>query len=123
MVTQRKARGRGVALIELICAVGILTVVMAGVAAAWYTDHQALKANYYRAVAMEIVDGEMEALLAGEWQAHAEGTHDYAPLADAARNLPDGSFRLTVRGRTLRLEWLPARRGKGGRVVREARVK
>ena len=118
-MVSRRATSQGSILIELTAAVGILIVVMAGFAAALYTDQQALRASYYRAVAIEIVDGEMEALAAGEWQAHGQGTHGYAVEADAARNLPDGRFRLTVAGKRLRLEWLPARRGKGGTVVRE----
>ena len=121
MVTSRRARGA--MLIELTCAMGILAVVMAGVAATSYTDLQALRAGYTRAVAIEIVDGEMEWLLAGEWRAHPEGAHDYAVRAAAAANLPDGRFVLTREGTRLRLEWLPAGRGKGGRVVREGVVK
>lgn len=106
-------------LIELTAAVGILIVVMAGFAAAIHTDAQVLRACYHRAVAIELIDGEMERLAAGEWRAYGQGTHALAVQGDAAQNLPDGAFVLTVQDKTLRLEWSPERQGKGGRVVRE----
>jgi len=107
-------------LIELTVAVGLLAVVFTSFAVTYSTDVAMLKSQYYRAVAMEIVDGEFEALLAGEWQAFGEGIHDYPVRADAARNLPDGKFTLTVKGKHVRLEWTPARLRQGGRAVREA---
>lgn len=106
-------------LIELTAAVGILIVVTAGFAAAMHADAKVLRACYYRAVAIELVDGEMERLAAGEWRAYGQGTHRLSPEAEAAANLPDGAFVLAVRGKTLRLEWTPQQRGKGGRVARE----
>jgi hypothetical protein len=71
---------------------------------------------------MEIVDGEMEVLLAGEWLQFAEGPHPYPVKAASATNLPPGRFRLTRDGNRLRLEWLPEKRGNGGSVSREGRV-
>jgi len=123
VVRTRRAKTRGGILLELTAAVGILAIVLAGFAAACHTDQRMLRASYIRAVAIEIVDGEMETLVAGEWRAYPDGTHQLTPRADAARNLPDGTLRLTRRGARLRLEWLPARRGYGGRVVREATVR
>lgn len=114
---------RGAILMEGMVAVAILGAVMAAFAAAMLTDRAALKAAYYRAVAIEIVDGEMERLVAGEWQAFPEGSTTIAPKAEAARNLPDGKFVFTRRGRRLRLEWVPNDLRKGGRVVREVKLK
>ena len=116
-------RRRAIALIELTVAIGLLAVVFTGFAAVYSTDVAMLKSQYFRAVAMEIVDGEMEALLAGEWQAYGEGVHDYPVRADAARNLPDGKLTLTVKGKHVRLEWTPARLRQGGRVVREGEAR
>ncbi len=114
---------RGIILIELVVAAGMLAVVVVGMAAIQFGDARALRAQYVRAIAMEIVDGEMETLLAGEWRAFGEGTHAYAlQAADAARNLPDGTFTLTVRGKAVRLEWTPAQLRLGGRIVREGNV-
>jgi len=44
------------------------------------------------------------------------------PHAAALKNLPPGRFTLTVGGDRVRLEWQPAGRDQGGRVVREVRV-
>ena len=109
-------------LIELTVAAGLLALVVTGLAAAQFTDLRWLRAQYARAVAMEIVDGEMEVLLAGECKAFGEGTHAYPVRGDAARNLPDGKLSLTVQGKTVRLEWTPVQLRQGGRVVREARI-
>ena len=69
---------------------------------------------------MEIVDGEMETLLAGEWRAFPAGTHEYRIDAGAATNLPPGRFLLTIADRHVRLEWRPAWKHSGGPIVREA---
>ena len=127
MVTARPGNGgrrrSGAALlVELTVAVGILAVVLAGFAASYGQDVKLLRAYYYRAAAMEIVDGEMEALAAGEWRAYGEGRHDYAVRAESAKSLPDGRFVLTVGKGLVRLEWCPDRPGKAPRVVREARI-
>jgi hypothetical protein len=82
-------------------------------------ESRAAKASFYRAAALELVDGEMEILAAGEWRAYSPGTHPYSIRATAATNLPPGEFKLLLRDRTLRLEWLPKRRGSGGSVARE----
>ena len=111
------ARGkRGIILIELIVAVGLLAVMVGAFAAAQHTERRALLAQYRRAVAMEIVDGEMEALAAGEWRAWSEGEHAYPVQAEAAKNLPDGRFVLTRTGKRVRLAWRPKH---GSPIVRE----
>ena len=72
---------------------------------------------------MEIVDGEMEVLLAGEWRMFAPGTREYPIRANAATNLCSGRFLLTVQSNQIRLEWRPDEKHHGGPVVREAMVK
>jgi hypothetical protein len=69
------------------------------------------RACYHRAAAMEIVDGEMEVLAAGEWKSFSVGEHDYSVPASSATNLPPGGFHLSVEPHRVRLEWRPA----GGR--------
>jgi hypothetical protein len=71
---------------------------------------------------MEIVDGEMEALSAGEWRAFETGTREYHVTARAAANLPPGRFYLTVEPGLLKLEWKPAVRQHGGDVRREVKI-
>ena len=74
---------------------------------------------YHRAVAMEVVDGEMEILRAGEWRAFQEGAQSYSVNNPSATNLPPGRFVLTRQDRHLRLQWLLAGKNKGGIVTRE----
>jgi hypothetical protein len=68
---------------------------------------------------MEIVDGEMEVLLAGGWRDFTTGIHSYPVHAHAGQNLPDGQFQLTIQTNLVRLAWQPAEKNHGGAVVRE----
>jgi hypothetical protein len=107
--------------IELIVAVVILVGVLIPVGFSIIGD-QRLARNYYtRAVAMEIVDGELEVLAAGEWRSFPSGAHPYEVRAASAKNLPPGQFTLTVDDQRVRLEWNPATNGHGGSVFREFR--
>jgi hypothetical protein len=72
---------------------------------------------------MELVDGEAEILAAGGWRNHPAGTHPYAVNAAATTNLPPGEFSLTIEPGGFRLEWKPAVKDHGGRVVREVTLK
>lgn len=107
-------------MVELVIAMGILTAAVLPLAYSFMDEQHQCHLAYLRAVAMELVDGEMETLAAGEWHGFADGTHDYAVQAAAAQNLPPGKFTLTVRGRQLRLEWKPDAVRFGRPVVREA---
>lgn len=104
---------------ELVVAMAILASAMIPLAFAYYQDHQACRACYRRAIAMELVDGEMEVLLAGEWRAYAEGAQTYAIKAGALTNLGKGEFQLTRSNNFVRLEWRPATGTQGGTVSRE----
>ncbi len=115
-----KRNRQGGIMVELVTAMGILTAAVLPLAYSFINEQHQCHLAYIRAVAMELVDGEMEALAAGEWQAFGDGTHVYAVNAGAARNLPPGKFTLTVRGRQLRLEWQPAEPRFGRPVAREA---
>jgi len=108
---------------ELVVAMGIVIAVLVPLSIGFVKDAHLLRAEYYRTVAMEIVDGEMEILVAGEWRAYPEGTHEYKVPARAAANLPRGKFVLTRTGNRLRLEWSATSARGIGKVVREATVK
>ncbi|MCL5099459.1 MAG: hypothetical protein M1608_18375 [Candidatus Omnitrophica bacterium] len=114
---------RGTMIVELVIAMGILVAVMIPLSFSFLQEQRACRAYYYQAVAMEIVDGEMEVLRAGEWRAFTPGTHPYTVSARAATNLPPGGFLLTLEESRLRLEWLPEGKGRGGRVWRETLLK
>jgi hypothetical protein len=124
VVTHRKPinhpkQNHGFLTTELVVAMAILIVAMFPLSYDFLRERQLARACYYRAVAMEIVDGEMEVLRAGEWRTFGEGSRPYRVRAESARNLPPGRFELTREGKRLRLEWRPDKRGKGGRVSRE----
>ncbi|HEX5220133.1 MAG TPA: hypothetical protein VFZ59_11250 [Verrucomicrobiae bacterium] len=105
---------------ELMVGVAILGIAVFPLAFSFAKEHQYLRSCYQRAVAMEIVDGEMEVLLAGDWHSFTNGVHQLVPRASAAAHLPPGVLQLTVAGKNLRLEWLPSETRRGGKVVREA---
>jgi hypothetical protein len=117
------ARQRGALIAELLVAMALLAGVLFPLAYSFVSERKLVRASYQRAVAMEIVDGEMEALVAGEWRAFTPGTHEYRVRAAAVTNLPPGRFLLTVEAGRVRLQWQPAVKDHGGAVVREAMVK
>jgi len=104
---------------ECVVALGILITVMIPISLSFQLEHRACRESYYRAVAMELVDGEMEILRAGEWRQFPRGTQPYAIHSAAAQNLPPGSFLLTVQEHLLRLDWQPGPKDQGGKVTRE----
>ena len=106
---------------ELIVALAILFVAVIPLAYSFLSDARLLRVGYERAVTMELVDGEMEILVAGEWRAFAPGTHDYPLSGAAATNLPPGRCQLTLTTNALRLEWKPNQRRGVGAVVREVK--
>jgi hypothetical protein len=117
-------RGRRGALItEVVIAMGLLTLAMLPLAFSIVREQKLTRAYFNRAIVMEIIDGEMEALMAGEWRAFMPGAQTYPVRAETAQSLPPGKFLLTLDGDRVRLEWSPEKSGRGGKVVREARVK
>lgn len=114
------ARRRGVMMTEMLVAMMLLVGTLLPVAYSFAKERQLARSSYEHAIAMEIVDGEMEALLAGEWHAFPAGTHVYHTDAGAATNLPPGRFLLTIERNHVRLEWRPAWKHSGGPVMREA---
>src|SRR5438128_11984527 len=92
----RSARQRGALMTELLVAMVLLTSALLPLAYSIAGERRLARALYQRAVAMEIVDGEMELLAAGEWRAFTPGRSDYSVRAGAATNLPPGRFLLTI---------------------------
>jgi hypothetical protein len=113
---------RGMLTAELVVAMALLTIALLPLGYSYLTEARLLRADYHRAIAMEIVDGEMEILAAGEWRAFPEGAQAYAVHAAAAGNLPPGQFRLTRTGNRLLLEWAADRHRGIGIVKREVTV-
>src|ERR1035437_2883347 len=113
----RRRHQRGALLVELLVAMALLVGVLYPLAYSFTTERRLAPSYYQHAVAMEIVDGEMEVLMAGEWHAFPQGTHDYQVHAGAATNLPPGQFTLSIEPPKLRLRWQPALKDRGGPVT------
>jgi len=113
----------GALMTELMIGMAILGIAIFPLAYSFAKEHQYLRSCYQRAVAIEIVDGEMEVLLAGDWRSFTNGVHTITPHALSATNLPPGTLQLTVADKTLRMEWRPSGKDQGGKVVREATAK
>ena len=122
-MVNRKRYQSAFLMVELLVAMALVVAVLLPFAYSFAAERRIALASYQRAVAMEIVDGEMEVLVAGEWRAFPSGTHDYHIHAGAATNLPPGRFLLTVQPGIVRLHWQPALKDHGGAVTREAIVK
>lgn len=110
-------------MVDLVVGMAILTLAIIPLAFPFAHERQLLRDEYFRGVAMEIVDGEMEILAAGEWRDFPDGPQAYAVHADAAARLPSGHFQLTKTGKHLRLEWTSDNRQGIGAVVREVTIK
>jgi len=113
---------RGVLEIDLAMAMLILAVAIMPLAFSLTKEHAAFRADYYRAVADEVVDGEMEILAAGDWKNFPDGSSTYTVHSRAAANLPSGHFVLTKTAHHLQLEWQPDKRRGIGAVVREVTI-
>ncbi len=116
-------RESGMLMADLFVAMAIFALAIMPVAFSYVRETRLLRAEYFRGAAMEIVDGEMEILAAGEWRNLPDGSQPYAVHAGAAANLPPGRFQLTKTGNHLRLEWASDRRQGIGAVVREVTFK
>jgi hypothetical protein len=109
-------------LAELAVAIAILAIALLPLGYAAGSNARLFRAKYERAVAMEIVDGEMEILAAGDWRVLPEGMQSYTVHAKAAASLPPGKFQFTRSGNHLRLQWSPNEKRGTGIVVREVTV-
>src|SRR5258705_134296 len=101
-------------LIALAVALTVLGVCLIPLVFSFVHEQTVCRSHYNHAIAMEIVDGEMELLVAGEWREFKEGSQPYMIRAGAAKNLPPSQFILTRQGKHLRLEWVPDKAGIGG---------
>ena len=109
-------------MVDLVVALGILGVAIIPLAVSFAHEAKMLHGEYDRAVAIEIVDGEMEILAAGDWKNFPDGTQNYPIHEKAAANLPAGNFQLIKNGNYLRLEWKSNRQIGIGVVVREVTI-
>ena len=122
MVIRRsiQAHQRGFLNAELIVAMAILVAAILPLAFGSLHAQKLARIYYQDAIAMQILDGEMEVLAAGEWRAFSDGEHVIRPVGAAMTNLPPGEF-VVVKGRgRIRVEWRPEKHGR--RMGREVRL-
>lgn len=110
---------RGMFLFEIMVALAILAIAIFPLAYSYQQEARLARAHYEHAVAMEIVDGELERLMAGNWSEIPEGTRPLKVTANSARNLPKGTFKTTRHGNHLRVSWKATVPGHHGEVSRE----
>ena len=114
---------RGFLEVDLLVGLAILSLAIVPLGYSFARERQVLKMEYFRSVANEIVDGEMEILAAGDGKNYSEGAQAYVIHSRAAASLPPGHFQLTRNGNHLRLEWTPDERRGVSAVVREVTIK
>lgn len=116
------ARSRGKAgflMTELVVALSLVAVVLLPLSLSVMIERRLMQSERCRAVAMMIVDGEIEVLRAGAWRELAPGIQPYVPSAASAETLPKGDFSTSLTNGVLRLEWTPEQHHRGGAVARE----
>ena len=86
-------------------------------------DLDLARRHYFEAVALQLIDGEMDVLLAGERRKYTTGEHRIKPVGEAVQNLPEGEFVLSVQDEKLTLAWMPKKLAKWGRVERVVQLK
>ena len=110
-------------MVDLLVALAILSLALVPIGFSFARERQVLKIEYFRSVANEIVDGEMEILAAGDWKNYPDGPQIYPVHARAAASLPPGQFQLTKTGNHLRLEWKSDEKQGVGVIARDVTIK
>ena len=110
-------------MVDVMVGLAILAIAVFPLGFSFVRQRQVLRIEYYRCVANEIVDGEMEILAAGAARNFPEGSQRYAFHSEAASQLPPGHLQFTKTGNHLRLEWLPDKKRGLSPIVREANLK
>jgi len=98
---------RGVLEVDMLIALALLFGAAIPLMCTFASDARALRFGYERAVAMELVDGEMEVLAAGGWRNHPLGTNEITLSGGAAKNLHPTTAVLIRQPGSIRLEWRP----------------
>jgi hypothetical protein len=119
VILRSRARNGGWLVAELMVALIVIMIALIPLAFSFRSEQKLLRGQYNQAVAIEIIDGEMELLHAGDWREVLEGEHPYKVTANAATNLPPGEFFISRTGGVIRLEWRPAKKGVGGKIARD----
>lgn len=109
--------------LDVAVAITVLALVFIPLSVSSSGDLDLARRQYFEAVALQLIDGEMDVLLAGERRKYTPGEHQIKPVGEAVQNLPEGEFVLTVHDQKLTLAWVPNKRAKWGRVERVVELK
>lgn len=104
----------GFLLHELLVALAIIALVMIPLASYFFEEGKLFNALYFRSVAEQILDGEREVLMAGEWKKYPVGKYSLSIKNKAFEQLPEKDIYLTVSDvgdnkRKFVLSWTPAK--------------
>ena len=121
--TTRVARCRAFLQLDVAVAITVLALVFIPLSISSSGDLDLARRHYFEAVALQLIDCEMDVLLAGERRKYTTGEHRITPVGEAVQNLPEGEFVLTVHDQKLTLAWVPTKRAKWGRVERVVELK
>jgi len=121
--TTRVAKCRAFLQLDVAVAITVLALVFIPLSISSSGDLDLARRHYFEAVALQLIDGEMDVLLAGERRKYTTGEHRITPVGEAVQNLPEGEFVLTVHDQKLTLAWVPTKRAKWGRVERVVELK
>jgi len=119
----RLARRRAFLQLDVAIALTVLALVFIPLSVSSSGDLDLARRHYFEAVALQLIDSEMDVLLAGERRKYTTGEHRIKPVGDAVQNLPEGKFVLTVQDEKLTMAWVPTKRAKWGRVERVVQLK
>ena len=109
--------------LDVAVAITVLALVFIPLSVSSSGDLDLARRQYFEAVTLQLIDGEMDVLLAGERRKYTPGEHQIKPVGEAVQNLPEGEFVLTVHDQKLTLAWVPTKRAKWGRVERVVELK
>ena len=121
--TTRVARCRAFLQLDVAVAITVLALVFIPLSVSSSGDLDLARRHYFEAVALQLIDGEMDVLLGGERRKYTTSEHRITPIGEAVQNLPEGEFVLTVHDQKLTLAWVPTKRAKWGRVERVVELK
>lgn len=122
VISKTNSQGeRGMLEVDMTIAITILFLAVLPLAYSFGSDAKAMRRNYERAIAMELLDGKMEMLAAGAWRNHPPGTNEIRLTGNAAINLTTNRALLIIQPDRIRLEWRPANRTSLG-ITRELKL-
>ena len=125
MVIRRSSSGnrRGALIVELVVAMAMFLIAFVPLGVLAAREARLARSLYFRAVAGEILDGELEVLLAGGWKSVAPGTNELRVRAEATNSLPPGRFELVFAPPQLTVSWRATRPHTGADTVRRGEVR